>query len=270
MDIVISFLVGAAAVLVAIVVGARMIPAIKDLVSKLALGDPVAAPDLSMGDALEELRRESPELARSVVAQPKSPVDAQPPEVKPSQAMRIMDAPTDEAALKVAKEFIRDPEVANIAVALVRWNPRRRQAGVDLTESEYQESFTRSLQRRGYSGQIETRPSVSWSADEKHGGGSRDAYPDMVVRERVLVELKADLTASSNADRALGQMLRYLLAWKDRGPSVLAVCGYASPEMIFLVRHHINIWRKTLLLPVTVYFKQEGVPSDSMAAFPQD
>jgi hypothetical protein len=222
-------------------------------------------------EALEELENDAPDLARSVVENPKAPVEEQPAEMKTAQAERLQDAEDDEEAKEIAKEYSRDPDVAEIMVMLARWKPRRREAGVDLTEADYEESFERRLKRGGVSGgEIERQVRVMWSADKKHGGGSRRAYPDMAIKDRVLVEMKGNLISSSEADRALGQMLRYLLAWKQKGPAVLAVCGEASPEMRFLVRSHINIWRKTLRLPVTVYFRQSDEIRDSLADMPED
>ncbi|MFO8072544.1 MAG: hypothetical protein R6V85_11780 [Polyangia bacterium] len=227
--------------------------------------------DELIADALKELENDAPHFAKSVVENPKTPVESQPAEMKTDQAERLQDAEDDETAQKIAKEYSRDDDVADILVMLARWKPRRREAGVDLTEEDYEESFERRLKRGGITeNEIERQVEAKWSADKRHGGGSRRAVPDMAIKDRVLVELKGNLTASSEADRALGQMLRYLLAWKQRGPSVLAVCGEVSPELRFLIRTHITIWRKTLRLPVTVYFRKADEIRDSMADMPED
>jgi hypothetical protein len=64
-------------------------------------------------------------------------------------------------------------------------------------------------------------------------------------------------------------MLRYLLAWKRRGPAVLVVCGDCSEELRFLIRTYVVGWRRQIQLPVTVYFKRDSTaPTDDEFMMP--
>lgn len=181
-------------------------------------------------------------------AVPAVAVEEVPEEVtKPAQEA-IESASSEAEAVEAAKRFIRDPSVAKAVAVLVRWRTRKNNS-----EQAYQNSFRTFASRNGYGGAVAEKPRIPWGG----GGGSRVAVPDLVLDDRVLVELKADLEGSGETDRAMGQMLRYLLAWKSRGPAVLAVCGRVSPELRFLVRIYVDTWRKQLNLPVTVFFKQD-------------
>ena len=164
-----------------------------------------------------------------------------------------MTARTDADAERQIKGTIVDRDVRDVVIALVRWKPPAHLE----SEKEYEASFVRSLAKRGITkDQILLKERITWSADDRHGGGSRVGIPDLIVKNKVLVELKANLSGAEAADRAMGQMLRYLLAWKGRGPAVLAVCGESSPEIRFLIRTYMKIWRDTLRLPVTVVFRR--------------
>lgn len=73
----------------------------------------------------------------------------------------------------------------------------------------------------------------------------------------MLIEVKADLGTTSASDRSLGQMLRYLLAWKARGPAILVICGECDPLMSLIVRQYVDSWRTARQLPVTVWFARD-------------
>jgi hypothetical protein len=52
-------------------------------------------------------------------------------------------------------------------------------------------------------------------------------------------------------------VLRYLLAFKQSGPAVLIICGECDPLMTMIVRQYVEVWRRELRLPVTVWFARE-------------
>jgi hypothetical protein len=214
---------------------------------------PMNAPTSKVyGEELDELKRDNPDLANMIAAPAVAAVEDQPAEIRPSQIEDLQQANNDKAAVTIARRYVKDPEVAIVVAALSRWHPRNEPS----SEAEFQDRFITRLRGLGVlKGEVLVNERLLWSADERHGGGNRAAYPDLIVRNRVLVELKGDLIDAGTTDRAMGQMLRYLQAWKNRGPAVLAVCGQSKPEMRFLVRLYVRIWRDTLGLPVTVLFK---------------
>jgi hypothetical protein len=197
---------------------------------------------------MQDIKQADADLAAVIESEPAVPVESVPEEVTRSNQNDIQDAPTHAAAVEVAKRFIQDADVAEAVATLSRWRTRRNNS-----ENQYQNSFRNHARNCGYTkDDIEEKPRITWGG----GGGTRIAIPDLILRNRVLVELKADLMASGEVDRAMGQMLRYLLAWKNKGPALLVVCGDVSPEIRFLVHMYITTWRQTVNLPVTVLFKQ--------------
>lgn len=233
------------------IVGAAVFQLIKRGRSSTSRAQP---PVVIPPDALHELRQQMPEAAEQFEAPSPVSVHDVPAELGSAQTAAIESATSVAAATAVARHFVHHSHTAEIIAALTRWKPRRRQRGVDLTESEYEESLHRFLKQQQLSSTVRAKPRVYWGSEEAPGG--RAAIPDFVFRESVLVELKADLTRSDQADRALGQMLRYLLAWKRTGSAVLAICGDVAPHNRFLVRLYVEQWRRDLGLPVTVFFKR--------------
>ena len=221
------------------------------LICGIVLRSTILSPNPSHPDSIniEDIKTADPELANIIQSQPAVPVESIPDEITRATQTEIQNAPTAEAAIAVASKFIRDLDVAKVVVDVTRWDPRRCRS-----EIQYQNSFLRHVRKSGYRDQeIQEKLRISWGGDH---GGNRTAIPDLILRNRVLVELKADLTASGETDRAMGQMLRYLLAWKGKGPSILLICGDVSPELRFLIRLYISTWRKTVRLPVTVLFRK--------------
>lgn len=258
------FVIGVAAGLTVVGVAAR-VPALGKYLGMLVPGRRGTSPVVS-AEALRDLQREAPLAAQQFAAPAAVAPEEVPVEIKPEQVTQIEACESDEQAANMAARFVRDRDTARVVAALARWKPRRRQRDVDLMESEYEASLERYLNQHGFRGQLEMKPRVQWGAGGD-AGGTRTAVPDIAVRGRVLVELKADLMRSDQADRAMGQMLRYLLAWKSRGTAVLAVCGYVAPEIRFLVRTYVEIWRKELGLAVTVFFKRDDGEGDRQVEF---
>lgn len=213
------------------------------------------SPSLAGSNALEELRRVAPDVARDLESPPAVSPESLPPEVTPSVAQEIAAAPTPESSVQVAQRYFRDADVAELVALLSRWKPRRRQRGVDLTEAEYEESLASYLDRNGYGQLIDFKPRVYWPPHGENAA-ARHAVPDMTFKRRVLVELKADMVRSEQADRAMGQMLRYLLAWRKEGAAILTVCGEVPPEIRYLVRHYVEFSRTKMGCAVTVFFRQ--------------
>jgi hypothetical protein len=266
MEIIVGFFLFVFAGAVGLVVGVFAGPSVQVLMErhlpdavlqplrKFWLRGPVASPGAS--SALDELRKVAPDVARDLESAPAVPVDSLPPEVTVALTQQIDAAQTHEAKVHVAQRYFRDVDVAELVVVLSKWKPRRRQRGVDLIESEYEESLASYLQRSGYGDQVDFQRRVYWPRN-RETAATRHAVPDMIFRGRVLLELKADMVRSDQADRAMGQMLRYLLAWRPEGAAILTVCGQVPPEIRFLVRHYIDYWRTKLGCPVTVMFRQD-------------
>jgi hypothetical protein len=246
---------------IALAVGAGLRPKLLGLLGRGGSLEGAEAPAGVSAAAIRELSVADPGLAGVIAAPAAVPVAAVPEEITIEVQRAIAAAPTPELALAAAKRFVRDADLAIAISTLVQWRTRRRNP-----ESVYQNSFRTTL-RRNVQDYAE-KPRIPWGGQT---GGERIAVPDFIVNQRVLVELKAGLTSSGDSDRALGQMLRYLLAWKERGPAILAICGETSPEIKFLIRMYIRTWREHLNLPVGVYFKQgddEGAP-DEFAEVPE-
>jgi PD-(D/E)XK nuclease superfamily len=219
------------------------------------------------GEALDKLRREAPGLADRITKPAKvDPADV-PAEVKAEDHRDAVATGDLSAVREHTRRFIRNPDVAELIAILLMWNPARRQSGSSPGEKYYERSLMLALKRYGFDGRVDQQPRLQWSDGLT---GSRPAQPDLTLRGRVLVEIKADLTQADEADRAMGQMLRYLLAWRDQGPAVLVVCGEVPPIMRFLVRHYVDIWRGRLGCPITVFFKRDDEPRESVADFPEE
>lgn len=232
--------------------GWRHLPATRGTLTRL-LGHSVA--QQVAVEAVRDVEKNDRELAGILATEPAVPLDSVPPEVTAEAQQLISAAASEEAAVEAAKKFIRDDDLARVIATLVRWRTRRTNS-----EQTFQNSFRSFAMKNGYSQSLTERPRISWGKQE-----ARVAIPDLVMNERVLVELKAQMDGSGQADRAMGQMLRYLFAWKRRGPAVLAVCGNVSPEFRFIIRMYIDTWRQKLNLPVIVFFKQGDTDANEPA-----
>ncbi|PZR04617.1 MAG: hypothetical protein DI536_33815 [Archangium gephyra] len=227
----------------------RKVPATRDQLSRL-LGQ--ASSQALREKVIEEVAKDDSELAAVLAAKPAIPLENAPAEVTGEMQKEISAAPSAEAAFEVAKKFIRDEDVAKVIAELERWRTRRTNS-----EEAFQRSFKNHATKNGFAGGLEERRRIRWGKDD-----TRVALPDLILNKRVLVELKAQMDGSGQADRAMGQMLRYLFAWKKQGPAVLAVCGTVSPEFRLVIRMYVKTWREQLHLPVTVFFKQGDTAAD--------
>ena len=169
---------------------------------------------------------------------------------------------TKEESIQAEKEIRKDdPELADLARVIRGWNPKRHR-----DESAYHKSFCRHQLSQGYMDQeIEHNKVLRWSAldlDEGEAGEEEEslARPDFFIKRRVLVELKRELTVSGESDRALGQMLRYLVAWREKGPALLLICGEANENLKAYVTIYIRSW-KGARVPIFAWFIRtaEGV-----------
>lgn len=215
---------------------------------------------LTQGDA------DSEALVQTVEAEPVVPLADLKAEVTREDVEAIRRAELLEQATAETQKRFPNQDVAAVIAALVCWKPRRH-----TSEDKYQSSFRNHALKSGYAKRLEEKPRVRWGLEGDDP--ARAAYPDFVLGEtdaapgkKVLVELKANLKSSAEVDRAMGQMLRYLLAWKKNGPAILVICGEAPPEVRFLVRLYITSWRQIAKLPVSVYFKRDDVvPAEVLA-----
>lgn len=258
----IGLISGVGATCAFVITGDRIHPRLRLTVSRMLLGQQSCL-EPTTERVIQDLRQQDPAFAAVVESEPAVSVTSVPETVPHTAQSAIEAAPSHHAATETAARFIRDPDLRDVVVTLVRWRTRP-----DNTESQYQNSFTSHAAKSGYKkDRLRQKERIPWAG----GGGSRIAIPDLILGGRVLVELKAGLTSSGETDRAMGQMLRYLLAWKASGPAVLAICGRVSPEIRWLVLTYVNTWRSQLNLPVMVFFKQghEGfVDGDRDAEMP--
>jgi hypothetical protein len=100
---------------------------------------------------------------------------------------------------------------------LAQWRPRASER-----EAGYERSLVRFLERNMPG--IDAQTQLPFQAED----GTRGRI-DIVLDEVVAIELKRDLRASADADRAVGQVLKYAASWR-RGPVLLLLCE-ASAEV---------------------------------------
>lgn len=100
---------------------------------------------------------------------------------------------------------------------LARWKPRASER-----EAGYERSLVRFLERNMPG--IDAQTQLPFQAED----GTRGRI-DIVLDEVVAIELKRDLRISADADRAVGQVLKYAASWR-RGPVLLLLCE-ASAEV---------------------------------------
>jgi hypothetical protein len=227
-----------AVIVVACIVG---LPNVRRAVARVVGGS------LSSSEAREAaatVRSISPDVAAIIESPPAvEPEQSGPGAVDPAvvSALATGVGPGRERAQQV-----RDPDLRTFLSALHNWNPRRHAA---------EDSYGNSLQAFVRT-QFAPNEFVRWPPDlllriEDDEG---KVLPDFCFRGRLLVEIKGDISTASETDRALGQVVRYLLAWKTRGPALLIVCGDCRPLYQALVKMYTTLWRRVLRIPVTVYF----------------
>lgn len=115
---------------------------------------------------------------------------------------------------------VRDPtasydalpaELRTLAVTLSAWRPREQER-----EAGYERSLVRFL-KKSLPG-VDARTQQPFEAED----GSRGRI-DVVVDDVLAIELKRALRASSEADRAVGQVFKYAASWR-KGPVILLLC----------------------------------------------
>jgi hypothetical protein len=175
---------------------------------------------------------------------------------------KMPDTLTPEEVEAGAAERLPDPELKRLIMLLPGWAPRRFK-----DEYRFHSAFESFLLQNGYSeGDVSYEQRVSWAAIEG-SDERRQARPDFIIRDRVLVEIKRNLTISSQSDRSLGQMLRYLIAWAGRGPAVLLVCNEYDDNLRAMIQRHVRSW-KAQGVPVMAYFVRSGLAEDPGADMP--
>jgi hypothetical protein len=159
-----------------------------------------------------------------------------------------VEGPPAELAKKV-----HDPDMLAFLTALKGWEPRSHHA-----EQSYGNSLRTFVARAGRGADL-----VRWPADIKLTlqGDEHRVLPDFLFR-RLLVEIKGDIRTAAEADRALGQVARYALAWKTRGPTLLIICGDCEPAYLALIKTYVTIWRRSLRIPISPYFIRSQRPEE--------
>jgi hypothetical protein len=150
------------------------------------------------------------------------------------------------------ERLVPDADLRAFLFALRDWSPQYHEA-----ESSYGNSL-QTYMRRGSFGPDEF---VRWPSNLKLRLAEDESKvaPDFCFRGRLLVEIKGNIFTASETDRALGQIVRYLLAWKQKGPALLIVCGECRDLYRALMLTYVTIWRRDLRIPITVYFlRAEG------------
>jgi hypothetical protein len=244
---VVGLVVGFAVAVLAVRGRARLGPSVERLLGSGRTGLSDDGSEARHQDLMQDLRASDPELADAIEGDPAVEVSTV-PETLTAADQRAIETASPAVAEQVAARFIRNPDLRRVVVQLAHWRTRKNNS-----EEVYENSFRRHARSHGYRDTLSKKERIKWRVGD---GGERIAIPDLILDDTVLVELKAGLSKSGEMDRALGQMLRYLLAWKKRGPAVLAICGATTPETRWLVLSHVNTWRKQLNFPVMAFFKQ--------------
>lgn len=183
-----------------------------------------------------------------------SEVPAGPAAVKPEE---IPVSLTNEEATKPAKlDQIKDPKLRALVKALPGWKPKRHEF-----EEAFHRSFWNFLVKVEYDDDdIEWQPRINPrglapATSEKY------AIPDFILEKRVLVEIKRSFDMTATADRAVGQLTRYVAYWRQKGPSLLLVCSDYDEHLRGVVDEQIRRW-KAIDIPVMAYYVRSPNPYD--------
>ncbi len=264
LTLLIGILLGVAAAVAMVRGRARLGPGVERLL--LGSAPPQMQAPLS-AQVVETMKADAPAFLDAIREDPAVPVEDQPAELPKASVEEIRHAKDPEAAKAAARRWIKNPDVADAMAVLLQWEPK-----MHFTEDKYHRSLKTHLLKQGYQGRLTEKPSLVWKLDEEE---SRKATPDFILgdpgaptKRNVLLELKADLISSSETDRALGQMLRYLLAWKSGGAAILLVGGLTTPLIRGLVRVNVDNWRQKMRCPVMVHFLRYDTATEAMADIP--
>jgi hypothetical protein len=207
---------------------------------------PAGGPAEETAKAIADLQRAEPTIAAILKARPAVPVADTP-------AVTTMRQVASDEGLKGCNEDLK-----RLLRALRGWEPNSPTYG---DEAGYADSMRRYLSRSGITrdGNYEMQPPLRLDLKE---GTPRKFAPDFVFWSRLLVEVKGDMSRASDSDRSLGQLFRYLLAWKEKGPAVLIICGDCDGILRFIIREYVTTWRERFSMPVTVFFAQHEGAED--------
>jgi len=164
---------------------------------------------------------------------------------------------TNEEATKPEKlNEIKDPKLRALVEMLPRWKPKRH---------EYEEAFHRSflnfLSKVEYDDDdIDWQPRIS-PRGLPPTSGEKYAMPDFILERRVLVEIKRSFDMTAAADRAVGQLTRYVAYWRQKGPSLLLVCSDFDQHLRDIVDEQVRRW-KAVDIPVMAYYVRSPNPYD--------
>lgn len=126
---------------------------------------------------------------------------------------------------------VADPEFQRLLQVLRTWRPREHRL-----EAAYEASLMRHLRK------YFTRVEIDNQVPLRTPDGQRAGRVDIVLDNTVAVELKRALT-STEADRALGQVWKYLEGW-SRGPVVLLLCVTKDGFELGMLPKHISALRQ--------------------------
>jgi hypothetical protein len=121
----------------------------------------------------------------------------------------------DPAVLANVARTHSHPLFTELLRTLGTWNPRSH-----TSEAKYTSSLVRKLRER--------MPSASMELERPMRHEGQRFRADLVIGDAVLVEMKRGLSQAA-AQRALGQVQMYSLAWARKGPIILLICGTPRP-----------------------------------------
>jgi hypothetical protein len=210
---------------------------------------PMSTRDVTMNRAVADLRSVEPGVAEILDRKPALDPQRVPDEV---DATTITRDATDRNLDRY------DQHVTILLRALRDWIPRSPTYGDEMGFANSMRVHLRKSNIREHD--YEMDPDLRWDLNT---GAPKTLRPDFVFWKRLLVEVKGDMFRSSDSDRSLGQLFRYLLAWKSKGPAMLIVCGECDPLLRMLIRQYVAVWRdKPFELPVTVFFAKHETDSE--------
>jgi hypothetical protein len=210
------------------------------------------------------LLKHKPEVAAKVgliVGEPKDSATGLPAGVEPGPAaVDPKDLPTsltnEEAAKSENVSQIKDTELRALVELLPKWKPRRH-----TREWGFHRSFLNFLSEYEYDDDdVDWQPRIN-ARGSSPGPNDKYAIPDFILKGRLLVEIKKSFDMTATADRAVGQLTRYVAYWRKRGPSLLLICDEFDAHLRKVVDEQVRRW-KALDIPVMAYYVRSPRPYD--------
>jgi hypothetical protein len=117
--------------------------------------------------------------------------------------------------------FLMPASVRNVIGFVQSWRPRNCES-----EKEFERSLKKHLEKN-----LPKSDVISQFAQGRMKG-------DIVVDDRILIELKADLNSTAKMQRLLGQIDDYESKWK--GEVIVVICGDVDRDLLKTLRKKIE------------------------------